>query len=240
MPHRPPPSDDPAWAATVITLCPEVFPGPLSASLAGQALSAGIWSLRTIAIRDFGIGRHRQVDDHPAGGGAGMVLRADVIAAAIDHARDTGASGPGIVLTPRGRPLTQARVQALVSGPGVLLIAGRFEGLDQRVIEARGLEEVSIGDYVLSGGDLAAMVLVDACVRLLPGVLGCAGSLATETFEDGLLEYAQYTRPRDWEGHAIPDVLLSGNHAEIERWRQRERERVTAERRPDLWGQRKP
>jgi tRNA (guanine37-N1)-methyltransferase len=226
----------PPWRATVVTLFPELFPGPLAASLAGDALKQGLWSLETVPLRDFGIGRHRAVDDTPAGGGAGMVLRADVVAAAIDAAR-SGAAGdvPGIVLAPRGEPFTQEVARELAAGAGVLLLAGRFEGIDQRVIEARSLREVSIGDYVLSGGEPAAMVLIDAVVRLLPGVIGAAASLAEESFEAGLLEYPHYTRPREWEGRAIPDVLLSGDHRKIADWRRTEAERLTRERRPDLW-----
>ena len=189
-------------------------------------------------IRDFGLGRHRTVDDAPAGGGAGMVMRADVLAAAIDHAREDMPDVPLIYMSPRGRPLTQARVRELSAGPGAILLAGRFEGIDQRVIDARGLEEISIGDYVLSGGELAAMVLIDACVRLLPGVLGTNASLDEESFESGLLEYPQYTRPREWEGHTIPDVLLSGDHKKVADWRRAEAERMTRERRPDLWAKR--
>ena len=224
------------WHATVLTLFPELFPGPLAASLSGDALKAGLWALDTVAIRDLGIGRHRTVDDTPAGGGAGMVLRADVVAAAIDAARQ-GAAGdaPLIVLTPRGELLTQAIVRELAAGPGALLLAGRFEGIDQRVIEGRNAREISIGDYVLAGGELAAMVLIDAVVRLLPGVLGAAASLAEESFEGGLLEYPHYTRPRTWEGRDLPEVLLSGDHARIAAWRRAEAERTTRERRPDLW-----
>jgi tRNA (guanine37-N1)-methyltransferase len=216
----------------VLTLFPELFPGPLAASLAGEALKQGLWSLETVDIRAFGLGRHRSVDDTPAGGGAGMVMRADVLAAAIDSAGD--ASVARIFLSPRGEPLTQALVRELAAGPGVMLLAGRFEGVDERVIAARDLREVSIGDYVLSGGELAAMVLIDAAVRLLPGVVGKAASLAEESFEAGLLEYPHYTRPREWEGRAIPDVLLTGDHARIAHWRRAEAERITAERRPDL------
>jgi tRNA (guanine37-N1)-methyltransferase len=219
----------------VVTLFPELFPGPLAASLAGDALKRGLWSLDIVALRDFGLGRHRQVDDTPAGGGAGMVLRADVVAAALDVARTRAPDAPAIYLSPRGEPLTQALVNELAAGPGVTLLAGRFEGIDQRVIEARGLREVSIGDYVLSGGELAAMVLIDAVVRLLPGVVGAAASLAEESFEAGLLEYPHYTRPREWEGRAIPEVLLSGDHKRIAEWRRAESERLTRERRPDLW-----
>jgi tRNA (guanine37-N1)-methyltransferase len=219
----------------VVTLFPELFPGPLAASLAGVALRQGLWALDTVALRDFGSGRHRAVDDAPAGGGAGMVLRADVVAAAIDAARNGAAGLPGIVLTPRGEPFTQEAVRELAAAPGVLLLAGRFEGIDQRVIEARSLREISIGDYVLAGGELAAMVLIDAVVRLLPGVVGAAASLAEESYEQGLLEYPHYTRPREWEGRAIPAVLLSGDHQKIADWRRAEAERLTRERRPDLW-----
>jgi tRNA (guanine37-N1)-methyltransferase len=226
----------PHWRASVVTLFPELFPGPLAASLAGDALKRGLWSLDAVALRDFGIGRHRQVDDTPAGGGAGMVLRADVVAAAVDAARALApANVPAIYLSPRGEPLTQALVRELAGAPGVILLAGRFEGLDQRVIETRSLREVSIGDYVLSGGELAAMVLIDAVVRLLPGVVGKAASLADESFEAGLLEYPHYTRPRQWQGRAVPDVLLSGDHKRIAAWRRAEAERLTRERRPDLW-----
>lgn len=217
-----------------MTLLPEVYPGPLGASLAGQALAANIWSLDTIDLRAHGIGRHRQVDDHPAGGGAGMVLRADVVAAAIDAALGDAPDLRRIYLTPRGRRLDQALAHELVSAPGVLLVAGRFEGLDERVIEGRGLEEISIGDYVLSGGDIAAFVLIDTVVRLLPGVVGTAESLTHESFETGLLEHPLYTRPREWEGRTIPDVLLSGDHAKIAAWRRAEAEAITRSRRPDL------
>jgi tRNA (guanine37-N1)-methyltransferase len=218
----------------VLTLFPELFPGPLAVSLAGEALSRGLWALDAIAIREFGLGRHRAVDDTPAGGGAGMVLRADVLGAAIDSASARNPLVPRLYLSPRGTPLTQAKVRELAAGPGVLLLAGRFEGLDERVIEARALHEVSIGDYVLSGGELAAMVLIDAVVRLLPGVVGQAASLTEESFEAGLLEYPHYTRPREWEGRSIPDVLLSGDHKRIAAWRRAQAERLTAERRPDL------
>ena len=215
-----------------------MFPGPLGLSLAGQALAAGVWSLATVNIRDFGRGRHKTVDDHPAGGGAGMVMRCDVVAAAVDHARTTTPQTPLIYLSPRGVPLTQPLVRELAAEPGVLLVAGRFEGIDERVIEARQMREISIGDYVLSGGELAAMVLIDACVRLLPGVLGAEASLKEESFEHELLEYPHYTRPREWEGRRIPDVLLSGDHTKIAEWRRAESERVTRERRPELWARR--
>lgn len=234
MAHSPTNDGRPPWRATVLTLFPEMFPGALGVSLVGQALSAGVWSLDTIQIRDFGRGRHRTVDDSPAGGGAGMVMRADVLGEAIDHARAGRPDCPAIYLSPRGAPLTQAVAHDLVTGSGVLLLAGRFEGIDQRVIEGRSLREISIGDYVLSGGELAAMVLIDACVRLIPGVLGAETSLNEESFENGLLEYPQYTRPRDWEGRLIPDILLSGDHKKIAAWRRSEAQRVTAERRPDL------
>jgi tRNA (guanine37-N1)-methyltransferase len=240
MPHFPQASDRPPWRATVLTLFPEMFPGPLGVSLSGQALEAGLWSLRTLAIREFGLGRHRGVDDTPAGGGAGMVMRADVLAAAIDQARSEEADAPLIYLSPRGERLDQALASELAAGPGVLLLAGRFEGVDERVIAARQMREVSIGDYVLSGGELAAMVLIDACVRLLPGVVGAEGSLSEESFEGGLLEYPQFTKPREWEGRAIPDVLLSGDHKKVAEWRRREAERITAERRPDLLKPAKP
>lgn len=234
MPHFPNKGERPPWRATVLTLFPEMFPGPLGVSLVGGALNAGLWSLRTVPIREFGIGRHRTVDDTPAGGGAGMVMRADVLAAAIDSAQAEDADTPLIYLSPRGAPLTQALAAELAAGPGALLLAGRFEGVDERIITARRLREVSIGDYVLSGGEIAAMVLIDACVRLLPGVIGAEGSLSEESFESGLLEYPQYTKPREWEGHTIPEVLLSGDHKKIAEWRRREAERITAERRPDL------
>lgn len=227
-------SDAPAWRAVVLTLFPELFPGPLGASLPGDALARGLWSLDTIQVRDFGLGRHRTVDDTPAGGGAGMVMRADVLGSAIDAARTRHGDLPGFYLSPRGEPLTQRLARELSEGPGVLLLAGRFEGIDERVISARALREVSIGDYVLAGGEVAAMVLMEACVRLLPGVLGQPASLGEESFEAGLLEYPQYTRPREWEGYAIPDVLLSGDHARIAKWRRAEAERITRERRPDL------
>jgi tRNA (guanine37-N1)-methyltransferase len=234
MAHFPISDGRPAWRASVLTLFPEMFPGPLGVSLVGQACDAGLWSLTTHQIREFGSGRHRQVDDTPAGGGAGMVLRADVLGAALDAARTNNSDSPLIYLSPRGRPFDQAMARDLAAGPGAVMLAGRFEGTDERVIAGRGLVEVSIGDYVLSGGELAAMVLIDACVRLLPGVLGAADSLASESFENGLLEYPQFTRPRDWEGLTIPDVLLSGDHKAIDTWRRQEAMRITADRRPDL------
>lgn len=234
MAHFPSNDGRPAWRASVLTLFPDMFPGPLGVSLVGQAMEAGVWSLATHQIRDFGLGRHRQVDDTPAGGGAGMVLRADVLGPALDAARLANPGCPLVYLSPRGRPFDQARAREFAAGPGLVLLAGRFEGVDERVIEARGMMEISIGDYVLSGGELAAMVVIDACVRLLPGVLGAPESLAHESFENGLLEYPQYTRPREWEGLTIPDVLLSGDHKAIETWRRAQAERITAERRPDL------
>jgi tRNA (guanine37-N1)-methyltransferase len=234
MPHFPSSDGRPSWRALVLTLFPEAFPGPLGVSLTAQAREAGIWSLETMQLREFGLGKHRQVDDTPAGGGAGMVLRADVLGPALDHARAQSPDAPLIYLSPRGTPLTQSLARDLAEGPGVTLLAGRFEGIDERVIAARGLKEVSIGDYVLAGGEAAAMVLIEACVRLLPGVIGAAESLASESFETGLLEYPQYTKPRDWEGRAIPDILLSGDHKKIEAWRQEQSERLTAARRPDL------
>jgi tRNA (guanine37-N1)-methyltransferase len=222
------------FRATVLTLFPEMFPGPLGVSLAGKALAAGTWSLEAHDIREHGIGVHRTVDDTPAGGGAGMVMRADVLAAAIDSAAGPDDDRPRLLMSPRGVPLTQARVRALVQGPGVLVVCGRFEGVDERVIEARNLEEISVGDYVLSGGEIAAMALLDACVRLLPGVMGTAESAAEESFEQGLLEYPHYTRPPDWEGRSIPEVLTSGHHGKIAEWRRAEAEKLTDERRPDL------
>lgn len=224
------------FAASVITLFPEAFPGPLGISLIGKALREGAWSLETVQLRDFGLGPHKNVDDTPAGGGAGMVIRADVAAAAIDSLPRN--ERPLIYLSPRGKQLSQAMAQAWAAGPGVIVLCGRFEGLDERVIEARGMQEVAVGDAVLAGGEAAAMVLLEACVRLLPGVLGNASSTIEESFSDGLLEHPQYTRPREWEGRAIPDVLLEGNHAKIEAWRRSERERLTAQRRPDLKGTR--
>ncbi|WP_342106904.1 tRNA (guanosine(37)-N1)-methyltransferase TrmD [Methylobacterium sp. SI9] len=227
---------DTPWRATILTLYPEMFPGPLGVSLSGDALARGTWSLEPRNIREHGIGRHRAVDDTPAGGGAGMVLRCDVLASAIDAASPADDPRPRLLMSPRGRPLTQARVRALAEGPGAVIVCGRFEGVDERVIAGRNLEEVSIGDYVLSGGEIAALVVLDACVRLLPGVMGKMQSGVEESFEGGLLEYPHYTRPRDWEGRAIPDILSGGNHAAIARWRREEAERITAARRPDLPG----
>ncbi|WP_322515007.1 tRNA (guanosine(37)-N1)-methyltransferase TrmD [Rhodopseudomonas palustris] len=225
------------WRATVLTLFPAMFPGPLGVSLAGRALASGVWALEARDIRDSATDRHRSVDDTPAGGGPGMVLRADVLAAAIDAA-DPVPGRPRLVMSPRGRPLTQARVAELAAGPGPLIVCGRFEGIDQRVIDARGLEEVSIGDYVLSGGEIAAFALIDACVRLLPGVMGKLDSSTEESFSAGLLEYPQYTRPQIFEGRPIPETLISGDHAKVGAWRQAEAEALTRARRPDLWGAR--
>jgi tRNA (guanine37-N1)-methyltransferase len=222
------------WRATVLTLFPEMFPGPLGVSLAGKALTSGLWELEARDIRDSATDRHRSVDDTPAGGGPGMVLRADVLAAAIDAA-DTDQSRPRLLMSPRGRPLAQSRVKELAAGPGPLVVCGRFEGVDQRVIEARHLEEVSIGDYVLSGGEIAAMALIDACVRLLPGVMGKQASGEDESFSEGLLEYPQYTRPQEFEGRGIPEILTSGDHAKVAAWRRAEAEALTRVRRPDLW-----
>ena len=222
------------WRATVLTLYPEMFPGPLGHSLSGDALARGTWSLEPRQIREHGLGRHRNVDDTPAGGGAGMVLRCDVLGAAIDAATPADDARPRLLMSPRGKPLSQARVRALAEGPGAIIVCGRFEGVDERVIEARNLEEVSIGDYVLSGGEIAALVLIDACVRLLPGVMGKHASGVEESFEGGLLEYPHYTRPREWEGRTIPDVLMGGNHAAIARWRADRSRALTRARRPDL------
>jgi len=221
------------WRATVLTLFPEMFPGPLGISLAGKALASDLWRLEARDIRASATDKHRSVDDTPAGGGPGMVLRADILAAAIDAA-DAG-SLPRLLMSPRGQPLTQSRVRELSTGPGALIVCGRFEGIDQRVIEARQLEEISIGDYVLSGGEIAALALIDACVRLLPGVMGKAESGAEESFSDSLLEYPQYTRPQTFEGRPIPEILLSGDHAKVAAWRKAEAEALTRMRRPDLW-----
>src|ERR1700691_2309787 len=226
------------WRATVLTLFPEMFPGPLGVSLAGKALAAGLWALEARDIRDSATDRRRSVDDTPAGGGPGMVLRADVLAAAIDAAdvaSDRPNGRPRLLMSPRGRPLTQSLVAELAAGPGPLIVCGRFEGIDQRVIEGRGLEEVSIGDYVPSGGEIAALALIDSCVRLLPGVMGKLVSGADESFSEGLLEYPQYTRPQEFEGRQIPDILLSGDHAQVAAWRRAEAEALTKARRPDLW-----
>jgi tRNA (guanine37-N1)-methyltransferase len=222
------------WRATVLTLFPEMFPGPLGVSLAGKALASGLWALEARDIRDSATDRHRSVDDTPAGGGPGMVLRADVLAAAIDAA-GVAADRPRLLMSPRGQPLTQARVMEIAGGPGPLIVCGRFEGVDQRVIQARRLEEISVGDYVLSGGEIAAMALLDACVRLLPGVMGKPESGSDESFSDGLLEYPQYTRPQAFEGRSIPEILISGDHARVTAWRLAEAEALTRLRRPDLW-----
>jgi tRNA (guanine37-N1)-methyltransferase len=220
------------WQATVFTIFPEMFPGPLGHSLAGKALDDGKWRLETVDIRDFARDKHRSVDDAPFGGGPGMVMRPDIVDAAI---AGTEAPGPLVYLSPRGRPLDQARVEALAAGPGVRLLCGRFEGIDERVIRARAIEELSLGDFVLSGGEPAALALIDACVRLLPGVIGDAAALWEESFTRGLLEYPHYTRPQNWQGLPVPEVLLSGHHEQIRRWRRAEAERATEERRPDLW-----
>jgi tRNA (guanine37-N1)-methyltransferase len=223
-----------SFRASVLTLYPEMFPGPLGISLAGRGLAEGAWSLEAIQIRDFALDKHRSVDDTPAGGGAGMVMRADVLARAVDQASPGDDPRPRLLMSPRGKPLTQARVRDLAAGPGAVILCGRFEGIDQRVIDARALEEVSIGDFILSGGEPAALVLLDAVVRLLPGVMGNTLSGEEESFENGLLEHPQYTRPQEFEGHPIPEVLTSGNHAKVAAWRREQAERLTAERRPDL------
>ena len=220
------------WTATVLTIFPEMFPGPLGHSLAGKALSDSIWRLETVDIRSFARDKHRSVDDAPFGGGPGMVMRPDIVDAAIAASERPG---PLIILSPRGRPLDQARVRALAEGPGPRLLCGRFEGIDQRVVEARRAEEVSLGDFVLSGGEPAAIALIDACVRLLPGVVGDAATLVEESFAQELLEYPHYTRPQSWEGRAVPEVLLSGHHEQIRQWRLAQAEAATRERRPDLW-----
>jgi tRNA (guanine37-N1)-methyltransferase len=221
------------WRASVLTIFPDMFPGPLAFSLAGKALASGVWALDAHDIRDHAADRHRTVDDTPAGGGPGMVMKADVLARAIDAVATD--SRPRLLMSPRGTPLTQARVAALARGDGAVIVCGRFEGVDERVIAARCLEEVSVGDYVLSGGEIAAMVLIDACVRLLPGVMGKEASAAEESFAEGLLEYPQYTRPATFEGQGIPEVLTGGDHAKVRAFRQAEAERLTRERRPDLW-----
>jgi len=220
------------WTAKVLTLFPEMFPGPLGCSLAGKALEDGLWALEAVNIRDFATDRHQTVDDTPFGGGAGMVMRPDVVDAALSGVAPVG---PVLYLTPRGAPLTQARVRDFAAGPGVTLLCGRYEGIDERVLEKHAVSEVSLGDFVLSGGEVAAIAVIDACVRLLPGVLGAESSLDEESFEGGLLEYPHYTRPADWDGRPVPEVLLSGHHERIRDWRRAESERVTRERRPDLW-----
>jgi tRNA (guanine37-N1)-methyltransferase len=220
------------WRATVLTIFPEMFPGPLGASLAGKALAKGLWALEPIDIRSYATDKHRTVDDTPAGGGPGMVMKADVLARAIDAA---GNERPRLLMSPRGAPLTQARVTELAAGPGPVILCGRFEGVDERVIQARQLEEVSLGDFVLSGGEIAALALIDACVRLLPGVMGKEASGADESFSEGLLEYPQYTRPQVFEGLEIPEILTSGDHAKVAAWRREQAEKLTRERRPDLW-----
>ena len=223
-----------SWSARILTLYPEMFPGPLGHSLAGRALAEGLWSLETVQIRDFATDRHRSVDDTPAGGGAGMVMRADVLARAVDHVLAAAPEAPLLAMTPRGEPLTQAKVRELSAGPGVSILCGRFEGIDERLFEARPIVPVSVGDYVLSGGETAAFVLLDACVRLLPGVMGAASSGEEESFETGLLEYPHYTRPVEWEGRTIPEVLRSGDHAKIAAWRHARAVEDTRLRRPDL------
>jgi tRNA (guanine37-N1)-methyltransferase len=225
----------PAWRASVLTLFPEVFPGPLAVSLAGRALAEGRWALDAVALRDFALDRHRSVDDEPFGGGAGMVMRPDVVARALDAVRPAGDGRPALYLTPRGTPVDQARIRALADGPGVVILCGRFEGVDQRVVEARDLEEVSVGDIVLSGGEPAALCVIDACVRLLPGVVGKEASVLEESFEGGLLEYPHYTRPQVFEGRPVPEVLLSGHHARVQAWRREQALTTTRLRRPDLW-----
>jgi len=223
-----------SFSAHIITLFPELFPGPLGASVIGRGMADGLWSLSTTQLRDFATDRHRTVDDTPSGGGAGMVLKPDILSRAIDAVSPEGDPRPRILMSPRGTPLTQAKVRELAAGPGAVIVCGRFEGVDQRVIEARGLTEISIGDYVLAGGEVAAMVLLEAVVRLIPGVLGAAESHADESFENGLLEYPQYTRPQSWEGHDIPAVLTSGDHGKVDQWRRAQSEALTRARRPDL------
>jgi tRNA (guanine37-N1)-methyltransferase len=223
------------FAAQILTLYPEMFPGPLGISLAGRALEQGTWSCDPIQIRDFAVDKHRTVDDTPAGGGAGMVLRCDVLGAAVDHAMEQAPDCPILAMTPRGKPITQARIRQLSDGPGVTIICGRFEGFDERIFDARPIEQVSMGDIILSGGEMGALMLLDACVRLLPGVMGAASSGVEESFESGLLEYPHYTRPQEWEGRVIPQVLRSGDHAKIAAWRKQQAEVDTRLRRPDLW-----
>ena len=223
------------FTAQILTLYPEMFPGPLGVSLAGRALSEGKWACDPIHIRDFASDRHRTVDDTPAGGGAGMVLRADILGQAVDHALARRPDLPVLAMTPRGAPITQARVRGLAAGPGATILCGRFEGFDERIFDARPIEQISMGDIILSGGEMAALLLLDACVRLLPGVMGAASSGVEESFETGLLEYPHYTRPVEWEGRAIPEVLRSGDHAKIAAWRKQRAEEDTRLRRPDLW-----
>ena len=227
------------FRATIITLYPEMFPGSLKYSLAGNALERGDWALKTVHLREFGEGKHKRVDDTPAGGGAGMVLRPDVLGSAIDAAAEINDKRPRLLMSPRGKPLTQKKVRKLAQGDGVVIVCGRFEGVDQRVIEGRDLQEVSIGDYILSGGEPAALVLLDAIVRLLPGVMGNEASGTNESFENGLLEHPHYTRPKEWEGKTIPEVLTSGNHKKIAQWQSEEAEKLTEERRPDLFAEKK-
>jgi tRNA (guanine37-N1)-methyltransferase len=222
------------WRATVLSIFPEMFPGPLGWSIAGKALEKSLWSLEAIDIRDFALDKHRTVDDTPAGGGPGMVMRADVVARAIDGVGND--PRPRLLMSPRGAPLTQARVAALAQGPGAVIVCGRFEGIDERVIDGRRLEEISIGDYLLSGGEIAALVVIDACVRLLPGVMGKEASGLEESFAEGLLEYPHYTRPQIWEGRPIPEVLTSGDHGKVAAWRRSQAEKLTSVRRPDLFG----
>lgn len=224
-----------AWHASVLTIYPAMFPGPLGLALAGRARECGLWRLDVIDIRDHAKDRHRSVDDTPAGGGPGMVMKPDVVAAAIDAAAPANDPRPRVLLTPRGKPLDQAQVRRWSAGPGVVLVCGRFEGVDERIVAARRLEEISIGDFVLSGGEIAALAALDACVRLLPGVMGAEGSATEESFDGGLLEYPHYTRPQTWEGLSIPEVLLSGDHRRVAEWRRAEAERITRQRRPDLW-----
>jgi tRNA (guanine37-N1)-methyltransferase len=224
-----------SFTATILTLYPEMFPGPLGHSLAGRALAEGRWTCEPVQIRDFAEDRHRSIDDTPAGGGAGMVMRADILARAVDDAATRRPDMPLLAMSPRGRPLTQERVRTLAAGPGAIILCGRFEGIDERLFEAREIEPVSIGDYILSGGEMAALTLLDACIRLLPGVMGAAHSGDDESFETGLLEYPHYTRPREWEGRTIPEVLRSGDHAAIAAWRKQRAEDDTRLRRPDLW-----
>ena len=229
-------SHKPAWRAVLLTIFPEMFPGPLGTSLVGQALESGIWSLQTVDIRDHASDKHRSVDDTPFGGGAGMVMRPDVVDAAVREAKEKNTANlPLIYLTPRGKPLTQERVHTLANGDGAMILCGRFEGVDQRVLEAHNVEEISLGDFVLSGGEIAAYALLDACIRLQPGVIGSEQSLEEESFERGLLEYPHYTRPQNWDGRTVPEILLSGHHAKIDAWRLDQAETTTRERRPDLW-----